>query len=148
MKFYASYGFEEFVVALGYKPEVVNFFLQFADIASDLTINLATGTVERAPAPPGALDRSPDRYRARHAHRGACAASRARHQRRDLYAHPWHLSDVPLDRLLAYHRVQGKLVTVTAVSAPARFGGIAFYGDRLVGFAEKHAGSDGWINGG
>src|SRR4029077_16001275 len=48
MKFYASYGFEEFVVALGYKSEVVkNFFLQFADMASDLTIDLGTGTVER-----------------------------------------------------------------------------------------------------
>src|SRR5215831_782231 len=48
MKFYASYGFEDFVVALGYKAEVVkNFFLQFADMASDLTINLATSTVER-----------------------------------------------------------------------------------------------------
>src|SRR5262249_40023251 len=58
------------------------------------------------------------------------------------------LSDVPLDRLLAYHRVQVKLVTVTAVSAPTRFGGIAFDGDRLVKFAEKHAGSDGWINDG
>ena len=48
MKFYASYGFEEFVVALGYKADVVkNFFLQFADMASDLTIDLGTGTVER-----------------------------------------------------------------------------------------------------
>jgi glucose-1-phosphate cytidylyltransferase len=49
---------------------------------------------------------------------------------------------------LSYHRAQRKLVTVTAVSAPARFGGIAFEGDRIVGFAEKHAGGDGWINGG
>src|SRR5258708_39501389 len=48
MKFYASYGFEEFVVALGYKAEVVkSYFLQFADMASDLTIDLASGTVER-----------------------------------------------------------------------------------------------------
>jgi glucose-1-phosphate cytidylyltransferase len=58
------------------------------------------------------------------------------------------VSDVPLDRLLSFHRSQGKLVTVTAVPAPARFGGIAFDGDRIVGFVEKHAGGDGWINGG
>src|SRR5262249_17142400 len=57
------------------------------------------------------------------------------------------LSDVPVDRLLDHHRAQGKLATVTAVSAPARFGGIAFDGDRIE-FAEKHAGGDGWINGG
>src|SRR5262249_38884432 len=48
MKFYASYGFEEFVVALGYKSEVVkNFFLQFADLASDLTIHLGAGATRR-----------------------------------------------------------------------------------------------------
>src|SRR5207244_13088563 len=48
LKFYASYGFEEFVVALGYKAEVVkSFFLQFGYMASDLTINLAAGTVEQ-----------------------------------------------------------------------------------------------------
>src|SRR5215467_11184053 len=48
MKFYASYGFEEFVVALGYKADVVkNFFLHFGDFESDLSIDLATGTVER-----------------------------------------------------------------------------------------------------
>ena len=39
-------------------------------------------------------------------------------------------------------------MTVTAVAAPARFGGIAFDGNRIVGFAEKRAGGDGWINGG
>ena len=48
MKYYASYGFEEFVVALGYKADVVkNFFVHFADFESDLTIDLATGNVER-----------------------------------------------------------------------------------------------------
>src|SRR6476646_914639 len=48
MKYYASYGFEEFVVALGYKAEVVkSYFLQFADMANDLTIDLAAGTVKR-----------------------------------------------------------------------------------------------------
>ena len=42
MKFYASYGFAEFVVALGYQAEVVkNFFLHFADMASDLSVDLA-----------------------------------------------------------------------------------------------------------
>src|SRR5438445_13489036 len=52
MKFYASYGFEEFVIALGYKGDVVkDFFLQFADMASDLTIDLATGAVKRHHAP-------------------------------------------------------------------------------------------------
>src|SRR5207302_9958864 len=48
MKFYASYGFEEFVLALGYKADVVkNFFLHFADLESDLTIDLRNDTIER-----------------------------------------------------------------------------------------------------
>ena len=150
MKFYASYGFDEFVVALGYKAEVVkNFFLQFADMASDLTINLAAGTVERR-------QRHQERWTVHLIDTGLDTLTGGRVLRLApvingetfMLTYGDGLSDVPLDRLLAYHRVRGKLVTVTAVSAPARFGGIAFDGDRLVGLAEKHAGSDGRINGG
>jgi glucose-1-phosphate cytidylyltransferase len=150
MKFYASYGFEEFVVALGYKAEVVkNFFLQFADMASDLTINLAAGTVERR-------RRHQERWTVHLIDTGLDTLTGGRVLRLApiiggktfMLTYGDGLSDVPLDRLLGHHRAQGKLATVTAVSAPARFGGIAFDGDRIVGFAEKHAGGDGWINGG
>jgi glucose-1-phosphate cytidylyltransferase len=150
MKFYASYGFEEFVLALGHKAEVVkNFFLQFADMASDLTIDLAAGTVERR-------RRHGERWKVHLIDTGLNTFTGGRLLRLApiiggetfMLTYGDGVSDVPLDRLLAYHGNRRKLVTVTAVPAPARFGGIVFDGDRIVGFAEKHAGGDGWINGG
>jgi glucose-1-phosphate cytidylyltransferase len=150
MKFYASYGFQEFVIALGYKADVVkNFFLQFADMASDLTIDLASGSVERR-------RRHQETWKVHLIDTGLRTLTGGRLRRlasmlgRETFMLTYGdgVSDVPLPDLLSYHRSQGRLVTVTAVPAPARFGGLAFDGDRIVGFAEKHAGGDGWINGG
>jgi glucose-1-phosphate cytidylyltransferase len=150
MKFYASYGFEEFVVALGYKAEVVkNFFLHFADMASDLTIDLGKGTVERR-------RRHQESWKIHLIDTGLATLTGGRLRRLApvvgdstfMLTYGDGVSDVPLDKLLAYHYRQQKLVTVTAVPAPARFGGILFEGDRIAGFAEKRAGGDGWINGG
>lgn len=58
------------------------------------------------------------------------------------------VSDVPLDRLVAFHRSQRKLATVTAVPAVARFGNIIFDGDRVADVAEKRVTENAWINGG
>ena len=150
MKYYASYGFEEFVVALGYKSEVVkNFFLHFADFESDLTIDLASGQVERR-------RRQLETWKVHLIDTGLETMTGGRVRRlAPIIGHETFMltygdgvSNVPLDVLLDYHCSQGKLVTVTAVPAPARFGGIAFDGEGLVGFAEKLAGGEGWINGG
>ena len=150
MKYYASYGFEEFVVALGYKSEVVkNFFLHFADFESDLTIDLASGQVERR-------RRQLETWKVHLIDTGLETMTGGRVRRlAPIIGHETFMltygdgvSNVPLDALLDFHRSQGKLVTVTAVPAPARFGGIAFDSEGLVGFAEKLAGGEGWINGG
>jgi glucose-1-phosphate cytidylyltransferase len=150
MKFYASYGFDEFVVALGYKAEVVkNFFLQFADMASDLTIDLGAGTVERR-------RRHDETWKVHLIDTGLDTLTGGRVLRLApmISAEPFMLtygdglSDVPLDRLLAYHRGHGKLATVTAGPALARFGNIVFDGEQVSGFAEKRTTEDAWINGG
>ena len=58
------------------------------------------------------------------------------------------VSDVDLHELLAFHRRTGKLVTVTAVRPPARFGQLVFDGDLVTAFTEKPQTGEGWINGG
>ena len=58
------------------------------------------------------------------------------------------VSNVPIDRLLDFHRSHGKLATVTAVRPPARFGGLVFDGDLVKEFVEKPQIGEGWINGG
>jgi glucose-1-phosphate cytidylyltransferase len=150
MKLYASYGFEEFVLALGYKAEVVkNFFLQFADLASDLTIDLGTGMVERR-------RRHEEKWKIHLVDTGLETLTGGRLRRLEpfvgdatfMLTYGDGVSDVPLDHLLAFHRSHGKLATVTAVPALARFGSIMFAGDKVVEFAEKRATDSAWINGG
>ena len=150
MKFYASYGFEEFVVALGYRAEVVkNFFLHFADMASDLTVDLGAGTVERR-------RRHQEAWKIHLIDTGLETLTGGRVRRLApllgggtfMLTYGDGVSDVPLDRLLAFHKSHGKLATVTAVPALARFGNIIFEGDRVADFAEKRMTDDAWINGG
>jgi glucose-1-phosphate cytidylyltransferase len=58
------------------------------------------------------------------------------------------LSDIDVPALLAFHRRQGRLATITAVRPPARFGGIVFEGEAVAAFTEKPQIGEGWINGG
>ena len=58
------------------------------------------------------------------------------------------VSNVNISESIAFHKQHGRLVTVTAVQAPARFGGLAVEGTTISGFQEKPRGEGGWINGG
>ena len=58
------------------------------------------------------------------------------------------LSNINLDSLMKFHKNHGKLVTVSAVHPPARFGAIKLDGDKVVTFKEKSHIDQGWINGG
>ena len=58
------------------------------------------------------------------------------------------LADINLDSLLKFHKSHKKLVTVSAVRPPARFGGIKLNGNRVTNFKEKSHLGEGWINGG
>ncbi len=58
------------------------------------------------------------------------------------------VGNMNLDKLLAFHRSHGGLVTLTAVRPPARFGALEFEGNRIRHFKEKSTLHEGWINGG
>ncbi len=58
------------------------------------------------------------------------------------------LANIDINSLLKFHKKHGKLVTVTAVHPPARFGAIKLDGDRVSNFKEKSKMEEGWINGG
>jgi len=58
------------------------------------------------------------------------------------------LSNINLNSLIDFHKKHGKLVTVSAVRPPARFGAIKLNDDRVVNFKEKSKTDEGWINGG
>ncbi|MHC5025014.1 MAG: glucose-1-phosphate cytidylyltransferase [Planctomycetota bacterium] len=149
MMHYARYGFGDFVIALGYKGEFIKkYFVDFSSFHSNITVNTLNADVHRHEG-----DR-PD-WRIDLIDTGLETLTGGRIKRlapylgNETFMLTWGdgVSNVNLDELLEFHRSHGRLVTVTAVHPPARFGHLMFDGDRIVEFNEKPQTAEGWING-
>ena len=150
MKSYASFGFKDFVIALGYKSEVIKeYFLNYYYLSSDFSINLADGKVQ--------LHREHEEDWSVHlVNTGLSTQTGGRIKRlREwlgdetfMLTYGDGVSNVNIPALLDFHRSHGKLATVTAVRPPSRFGGLSFEGDRVNTFIEKPQIGEGWISGG
>ena len=149
MMHYAHYGFKEFVIALGYKGEVIKkYMVDYCSLNSDLTVNLQTGKVK-------IHDAYKTDWTVELVDTGMPTLTGGRIKRLAPYLGDgtfmltWGdgVSDVNLEDLLAFHRSHGKLATMTAVHPPARFGHIEMRGDQVTEFSEKPQTSAGWING-
>jgi glucose-1-phosphate cytidylyltransferase len=150
LKHYAHYGFNEFVIALGYKGDVIKrYFLDYYRLNSNFTIHLINGKVEsRAPEAEDWVIHLIDT--------GIKSLTGGRVKR----LAPWigsetfmltygdGVANLDLKNLLKFHHAQGRIATVTAVRPPARFGGLEFSGDLVSRFTEKPQIGEGWINGG
>ncbi len=149
MKHYAHFGFAEFVVALGYRGEVIKqYFAQYASLAGDLTVELATGTVRRG-------EGGREEWTVHLTDTGVAMATGGRMRRvahllgdRFMMTFGDGVADVDLRRLVDFHIGHGRLATITAVRPPARFGHVELDGDRVAEFSEKPQTGEGWINGG
>ena len=149
MEIYAIHGYNEFIVALGYKGEVIkNYFLNYYYLRNDVSIRLSNGQVE-------VHDGSREDWLVHLIDTGLYTQTGGRIKR----LAPWiaetfmltygdGVADIDIPELVAFHRGHGKLATVTAVPPPARFGGLKFQGDRVARFEEKPQIGQGWINGG
>lgn len=149
MMHYAHYGFNHFVVALGYKGEVIKkYMVDYCPLNSNLTVNLKTGNVRMS----GSYN--PD-WTVELVDTGIATLTGGRIKRlqsyfgNETFMMTWGdgVSDVNLRDLLAFHCSHGKLATVTAVRPPARFGHLEFDGDLVTHFTEKPQTAEGWING-
>ncbi len=149
MKHYSCHGFNEFVIALGYKGEVIKkYMVDYCPLNSDLTVNLRTGQVRvnGGYKPDWIVDL---------VETGILTMTGGRIKRlapylgNETFMLTWGdgVSDVDLRKLLAFHRSHGKLATLTAVRPPARFGHLDLDGDRVAEFSEKPQTREGWING-
>ncbi len=150
MRGYASYGFKEFILALGYKGEVIKrYFLDYYHLHSNLSVSLASGSV-------AAHEGEKEAWTVHLVDTGLATETGGRLKR----LAPWlghetfmlsygdGVSDVNIQDLVRFHRAQGRLATVTAVRPPSRFGGLSFNGDLVTEFSEKPQIGEGWINGG
>lgn len=128
MSVYARAGFEEFVVATGYKGERIERWVASLD---------ETWKVE-------VVDTGPE----------TMTGGRIRRLRLRLGPGTFlatygdGLADLDVRELVRFHRAHGKLATVTAVRPPSRFGALALDGDAVREFSEKPQTGEGWINGG
>jgi len=151
MNIYGCYGFDEFIIALGYKGEVIKeYFLNFYAMNNDITLDLATGgTVVH--------DGRQPRWKVHLVDTGDSTQTGGRVRRLArwlgedktfMMTYGDGVADVDIRALQCFHQSHGKLATVTTVRPPARFGGIVFDGSRVAQFTEKPQTGEGWINGG
>jgi glucose-1-phosphate cytidylyltransferase len=149
MKHYSHHGFRRFVLALGYKGELIKrYMVDYCALQSDLTVELGKGAVR--PHNSGAEDWTVDLIDT-----GQDTATGGRIKRLAAFAGDgtfmltWGdgVSNIDLHDLLAFHRAHGKLATLTAVRPPARFGHLELQGNTVAEFSEKPQLGEGWING-
>jgi glucose-1-phosphate cytidylyltransferase len=150
MRHYAAYAHRDFFVACGYKGEMIKeYFRDFALRNSDFHVELKTGSIE-------VLNPAPLDWRVTVLDTGfrTMTGGRVLRLRRWLESGTFMVtygdgvSDVDIDKLIAFHRSHGRIATVTAVRPPARFGGLILDGARVREFSEKPQMGEGWINGG
>lgn len=150
MNIYASYGFEDFVVALGYKGSVIKeYFMNYRAINSDLRVDLATGTVNILNSGVAEWDVNlVDTGQETQTGGRVKALKHLIENETFLMTYGDGLANIDISQLVAFHKSHGKLATVTAVHPPARFGGLVLDGNNVVEFTEKNQANEGWINGG
>jgi glucose-1-phosphate cytidylyltransferase len=150
MKKYAHHGFSDFFLALGYKGEIIKrYFLDHYSLGGSLRVNLASGLVED-------LEKDTEDWTVHLMDTGQQTQTGGRIKRLESWlkggtfmaTYGDGVCDVDLQKLLEFHKAQGKMATVTAVRPPSRFGGLVFEGNLVKEFSEKPQIGEGWINGG
>ena len=152
MKLYGHFGFQRFVLCLGYKSqEIKSYFLRHREYLADFTIDLH-GSHE--PRFHNAMGDEP--WQVTCAETGLTTGTGARVARiRDyvdvdtfLLTYGDGVGDVDLDALLAFHHEQGRIGTVTGVRPTSRYGELEVRDGRAVEFNEKPTVSEGFVSGG
>ena len=151
MSIYASYNVTEFIIALGYKAEVIKeYFLNFYAINNDLTIDLANGktTIHDGKQPNWKIHLVDTGLHTQTGGRLKRLKEWLSDDETFLFTYGDGVADLDIESAIKFHHSHGKLATVTTVRSPARFGRIAFDRDKISNFHEKPESGDGWINGG
>lgn len=152
MKQYGYYGYEDFVVCLGYKGEMIKeYFLHYRYEQSDFTIHLGEDNWTRFHS----QNRS-DNWTVTLADTGANSMTGARIKKIESYIDtPYFLmtygdgiSNINLKKLVDFHLSHGKIATVTGVKPPSRFGELVANNGQVLQFSEKPQVQQGHINGG
>lgn len=151
MKIYERHGLNDFMLALGYKGDVIkDYFLNYHARQSDLTVHLKSGKVEYT-------NLTAEDWHLSLIDTGVNTMTGGRLLRLKphlqsggafMLTYGDGLADVNITALLAFHRAHGRMATVTAVRPTVRFGELSIEEKRVTNFQEKPQAGEGWINGG
>jgi glucose-1-phosphate cytidylyltransferase len=150
MKHFAHHRCDDFFVALGYMGDFIkSYFLDQYNLSGNLSIDFRKGSMKRT-------GQEMDRWNVNLVETGLTTQTGGRLLRLEkwlsggtfMLTYGDGVSNVDISALLAFHRQQGKIATVTAVRPPARFGGLTIDEGVVQCFSEKSVKGEGWINGG
>lgn len=154
MRYYASFGHHEFILATGYKSEVIKeFFANLSIYSNDITCSYDDGGGSIAFHSSGNSFRPKVTiaYTGQETMTGGRVKRIAKYLGNDdtfMLTYGDGVTDVNLDALVEFHRSHGKLATLTAVNPPPKFGNLQFDGDQVTSFTEKEGVEGGLVNGG
>lgn len=140
MKLYAHYGYKEFILALGYKGDIIrNYFLNYRYYSNDFTINLNSSDIE-------IYDRhNEDNWKVTLVETGLDSMTGYRLKQCETYikeddfmlTYGDAVGNVNIAELVNFHKSQGRIGTVTGVFPPSRFGDLIISGNLVEKFKEK-----------
>jgi glucose-1-phosphate cytidylyltransferase len=151
MKIYSHYGFNDFVILLGYKGYYIKeYFANYFLHQSDITIDLSSGKME-------ILNNSSEPWRVTLLDTGINTMTggrikRARHvlgNETFMLTYGDGVGDVNIQELLKFHKAHGKSLTITSAQPEGRFGSLVIGDhDKVLAFQEKPKGDGAWVNAG
>ena len=149
MKTYSHYGINDFVICLGYKGYMIKeYFANYCLHMSDVTFDMSDGSMQ-------VHQNTAEPWKVTLVDTGDGSMTGGRLKRVAEYidgtfcfTYGDGVADIAIDRLIAFHKEQKRIATVTAVQPPGRYGRLEIEGSRVLRFQEKPKGDGDWINGG
>ena len=151
MKIYSHYGYNDFIICLGYRGEVIkDYFYHYEMLTNDFTIDLSNGNIEIY------KKNESVNWKVTLVDTGLNTLKGGRLKRVEKYLDPEMnmltygdgVCDININQLVEFHKSHGKLITISGVHAPSRFGEILVENGKVLSFQEKPQTSSGLINGG
>lgn len=150
MKTYAHFGYKDFILSLGYKAEVIkNYFYNYEAYTNDFKINLGSNNIEKI------NNHAEVDWDVTLVDTGIDTLKGARVKRIENYLDEINMltygdgvADININELVAFHKKHKKMLTISGVYPPARFGELKEENGKLLSFEEKPQASEGLINGG
>jgi len=151
MKIYSHYGINEFIICCGYKGYIIkeyfaNYFLHMSDVTFDMSTNsMKVHQLKAEPWKVTLVDTGTDTQTGGRLKR---VANYIDDHEPFCFTYGDGVSDINIEKLLAFHKAHGKKATISATYPPGRFGALEIQNDVVRSFKEKPKGDGGMINGG